>query len=84
MECTKVRVLVFDRHNYVLWSGRMKVYVQAQGYDVWKSVKTRYTKLSTLPTNDVGKNLYDSNAKVVSAILNGLKKLAYVKVTHLK
>jgi hypothetical protein len=35
----------FDGHNgqrYEIWSIKMKVLLQAQGYDVWKSVVTGY------------------------------------------
>jgi hypothetical protein len=28
----------FDGQNYDLWSRRMKAYVQAHGFDVWKSI----------------------------------------------
>ena len=29
--------------SYEMWSCRMKVFLQAQGYDVWKSIVTGYT-----------------------------------------
>lgn len=62
----------------------MKAYVQGQGYDVWQSIMTSYKKPSTSPSDDAGKKIYDSNAKAMSSILNGLIDSAYVKVMHCK
>jgi hypothetical protein len=35
----------------IIWSIRMKTYLQALGYDVWKSVVTGYRPSKTPPTN---------------------------------
>jgi hypothetical protein len=38
-------VSFFNGHNglkYEIWSGRMKVFLKAQGYDIWKSIVIGY------------------------------------------
>ena len=38
-------VPLFNGHNglkYDIWSGRMKVFLKAQEYDIWQSVVTGY------------------------------------------
>ena len=44
---TKTGTPLFDGLNYALWSVRMRVYLQAQGVDVWKIVANR----CDVPTN---------------------------------
>jgi hypothetical protein len=36
MEYAKIGVPQFDGHNYAFWRRRMKTYIQAHGFDVWK------------------------------------------------
>jgi hypothetical protein len=40
MDCTNNGTLVFDGHNYEIWSSRMKVFLKEQWFDVWHSVVT--------------------------------------------
>jgi hypothetical protein len=45
MEYTENGVPMFDGQSgleYEIWSRRTKVFLQAQGYDIWKSVVTGY------------------------------------------
>jgi hypothetical protein len=58
--------------NYALWSRRMKTYVQAHGFDVWKSVVDGYKEPSTHPTDNDGKKLSQNNSREKNDILNGL------------
>jgi hypothetical protein len=60
----------------------MKTYVQARGFDVWKSVIDRYKELVNPPTNNDGSKLSQNNLRAKNAILNGLVDSIYVKVMH--
>ena len=60
MECSKFISLVFTRSNYAIWCERMKLFLLAQGLEVWKIVEDGYTihsDLSILGT--VEKRIYD-------------------------
>jgi hypothetical protein len=72
----------FDGKNYAFWSRRMKTYVQAQGFDVWKSVVDGYKEPATPPTDNDGKKLSQNNSRDKNSILNGLVDSVYVKVMH--
>jgi hypothetical protein len=72
----------FDGQNYAFWSRRMKTYVQAQGFEVWKSVVDGYKEPTVPPTNDNGKKLSLNNSKATNALLNGLCDSVYTKVIH--
>jgi hypothetical protein len=72
----------FDGHNYVLWSKRMKTYVQAQGFDVWKLVVDGYKDLGTPPIDNDGNKPSQNNSRDKKDILNGLIDFVYVKVMH--
>jgi hypothetical protein len=53
MDYTENGAPIFNGQNgldYEIWSRRMKVFLQAQGYDVWKSVVTGYTTTKKLKT----------------------------------
>jgi hypothetical protein len=72
----------FDGQNYAFWRRRMKTYVQAHGFDVWKSVVDGYKEPATPPTDNDGKKLSQNNSRAKNAILNGLVDSVYVKVMH--
>jgi hypothetical protein len=72
----------FDGHNYAFWSRRMKTYIQAQGFEVWKSIVDGYKEPVIPPTNENGRKLKLNNSKAKNAILNGLVDSVYVKVMH--
>ena len=71
-EFTKHGLPLFDGHNYAFWSIRMKFFLQTQGVDVWQAVLNEYSAPTTIPTNVVGKKIYESNSKAMYAILGGL------------
>jgi hypothetical protein len=72
----------FDGHNYALWRRRMKTYVQAHGFEVWKSVVDGYKEPTVPPTNENGRKLSLNNSKAKNALLNGLGDSVYGKVMH--
>jgi hypothetical protein len=74
----------FDGQKYVFWSIRMRTYIQAQGFQVWKSIVDGYTALVVPPTNDKAVKLGENNSKATNALLNGLSDTVFTKVTHCK
>jgi hypothetical protein len=72
----------FHGQNYAFWRRKMKTYVQAQGFDVWKSVLYGYKEPATPPTDNDGNKLNQNNSRAKNVILNGLVDLVYVKVMH--
>ena len=56
----------------------METYLQALGYDVWKSVVTSYTPSKTPPMDVVEKEESEDNTIVMNVILSGLVCCAYV------
>jgi hypothetical protein len=71
--------LMFDGQNYEIWSSRMKVFLEAHGYDVWYSVVTIYTA-SKKPLKTASKKELKRNNKIeMDAILDGLPNLVKVK-----
>jgi hypothetical protein len=58
-------VTLFNGHNglkYEIWSGRMKIFLKEQGYDIWKSVATGYD--SSKKENIVAKKELKKNNKI--------------------
>jgi hypothetical protein len=70
----------FDGQKYAFWSIRMKTYIQAQGFQVWKSIVDGYTT----PTNEKVVKLGENNSKAINALLNGLSDTVFTKVSHCK
>ena len=81
---TKTRTPLFDGLNYAFWSIRMKVYLQAQGADVWKMIVNTYDILANPPTNarSIERKNYEDNSKAMNAILIGLTETVFVNVMH--
>jgi hypothetical protein len=82
MEYNKIGVPPFYGQNYSLWSRRMKTYIQAHGFDVWKLVAYGYTTPSSHSIDRDGKKLNENNSRDTHLILNGLENPIYVKVLH--
>jgi hypothetical protein len=82
MEYAKIGAPRFDGHNYAFWNKRMKTFLQAQGFDVWKSVVDGYTTPTTPPTDKDGKKLSENNSKAKGTILSSLDDSIFVKVMH--
>jgi hypothetical protein len=74
----------FDGQKYAFWSIRMKTYIQAHGFQVWKSIVDGYTAPTVLPTNDKAVKLGENNSKSINALLNGLSDTVFTKVAHCK
>ena len=81
-EFTKHGLPLFDGHNYAFWSIRMKLFLQTQGVYVWQAVLNEYSAPTNIPTDVVGKKIYESNSKAMYAILGGLAGSEFVKVMH--
>ena len=81
-EFTKHGLPLFDGHNYAFWSIRMKLFLQSQGVDVWKSCLNTYNALATIPTDPISRKLYESNSKAMYGILGGLAASEFVKVMN--
>ena len=80
---TKTGTPLFDGLNYAFWSIRMKVYLQAQGIDIWKMIVNTYNIPSTTSTTTATdhKN-FEDNSKAMNALLSGLTETVFVKVMH--
>ena len=62
----------------------MRVYLQAQGVDVWKAIVNRYNVPTTPPIDNARQNIYEDNSKEMNSILSGLAETVFVKVMELK
>jgi hypothetical protein len=62
----------------------MKTYIQAQGFEIWKSIVDGYTTPIVLPTNEKVVKLDQNNSKSKNALLNGLSETLFTKVSHCK
>jgi hypothetical protein len=60
----------------------MKMYVQAHGFDVWKSIVDGYKEPATPPIDNRGKKLNQNNLRAKNVIMNGLFYSIYVKFMH--
>jgi hypothetical protein len=74
----------FDGHKYVFWSITMKTYIQAHGFQVWKSIVDGYTTPVVPPINDKAMKLGENNSKSTNALLNGISDTVFTKVAHCK
>jgi hypothetical protein len=71
----------FDGQNgqrYEMWSISMKTFLEAQGYDVWKSVVTGYTTTKK-PYTATKKELKRNNKISMDFILEGLPNSIKIK-----
>jgi hypothetical protein len=80
MECTNNGTPMFDGQNYEIWSHKMKVFLQAHGFDVWKSVVTGYTTSKKPLKTTAKKELKRNNKIAMDSILDGLHDSVKVKV----
>jgi hypothetical protein len=62
----------------------MKTYIQAQGFEIWKSIVDGYTTPVFQPTNDKALKLNQNNSKAKNALLNGLSEIIFTKFSHCK
>jgi hypothetical protein len=80
MDCTNNGMPMFDGQNYEIWSSRMKVFLEAQGFDIWNSVVSGYTTPKKPLKTATKKELKRNNKITMDAILDGLSDLVKVKV----
>jgi len=71
--------LCLDGTNFVLWKIIMRAYLQSLGVDVWEIFEGGYHYPTSIPTDCVGKKLYENSAKEVNDIFGGLAKYKFVK-----
>ena len=84
MECNKFGSLVFTGSNYVIWSARMKLFLLAQGLEVWQIVEDGYTIPSDLSTlSIVEKRRYDCKSRAASIIMGPVVDSELIKIVHL-
>jgi hypothetical protein len=62
----------------------MKTYIQAQGFEIWKSIANGYTTPTVPPTNDKEVKLGQNNSKAKNSLLNGISETIFTKVAHCK
>lgn len=79
---TKNGAPLFYGTNYAFWIIRMRVFLMAQGFEVWNSVVNGYTSPTTPLTNINGKKLYESNAKAMNTILSSILGSKFVKMMN--
>jgi hypothetical protein len=53
----------------------MEIFLQAQGFDVWKAIVDEHKAPTTPPIDKDGKKLCENNSKDTNAILSGLASL---------
>jgi hypothetical protein len=74
----------FNGGGYALWKIRMKNFMLALGFDIWKSVVDGYTAPTSPPKDAAGKKICNDNSRAVNGILGGLTNSICVKVMHCK
>jgi hypothetical protein len=74
----------FDGQKYAFWIIRIKTYIHAHRFQVWKSIVYGYTVPTVPPTNDKAMKLGENNSKATNALLNGLNDMVFTKVSHCK
>ena len=74
----------FDGQKYAFWTIRMSTYIQAQGFQVWKSIVDGYTTPVVPPTNEKEVKLGENNSKSKNALLNCFSDMIFTKVSHYK
>jgi hypothetical protein len=62
----------------------MKTYIQAHGFEIWKSIVDGYIVPAVPPTNDKAVKLGQNNFKATNSLLNCLGEMVFTKVTHCK
>ncbi len=84
MECNKFESPIFTGSNYVIWSERMKLFLLAQGLEVWHILEDGYTIPSDLLTlGKVEKRRYDCNSRAASIITRAVVDSELIKIVHL-
>jgi hypothetical protein len=80
---TSIRPPLFNGNNLIFWKKRMRSYLQSLGAEVWAIVEGGYQYPSVVPTDPTERKTYETNAKVVNALLGSLTESEFVKVMQL-
>jgi hypothetical protein len=62
----------------------MRTYIQAQGFEIWKSIVDGYTTPTVSLTKDKDMKLGQNKSKSTNALMNGLGESIFTKVAHCK
>jgi hypothetical protein len=60
----------------------MKTYIQAQGFDVWRSIVDGYKVPATPLTDRDGKNIKENNSRYRNTIKNGVTQAIHTNIMH--
>jgi hypothetical protein len=82
MDHTRVGIPQFNGEKYALWRKKIQTYIQAHGFDVWKSMVDGYKSPTTPPTDKDGKKLAENNSRAKNAIQNGVDESIFTKIMH--
>ena len=75
---------LFTGESYALCSVRMRCYLISLGCKVWSSIEKDYKIPSKLPIDRDEQDKYESNAKALNAILNGLTNSFFFKLCNVR
>ena len=76
---TSIHPPLFNGSNLVFWKVRTRAYLQSLGADVWGIIEGGHQYPSSIPTDEVEKKKYETNAKAVNTLLGSLEKSKFVK-----
>lgn len=82
-EMTSIRPPLFNGNNFIYWKTRTRSYIQSLGEDVWANVEGGYHYPTTVAIDATEKKTYETNGKVVNALLGSLTELEFFKVMQL-
>ena len=72
---TSIRPPLFNGNNLIFWKTRTRSYLQSLGAYVWAIVEGGYQYPNSVPIDAVARKNYETNAKVVNALLGSLTQL---------
>ena len=79
---TKYGSSLFDGSNYAFWSIRMRAYIEAQGIEIWKSIKNGYKVPNTVPIDADELAQYNNNSKAENHLLGAIDEFVFNKVMN--
>jgi len=74
-----VKPHLFNGTNFVFWKVGMREFLQTLGSNVWVIVEGGYQYLASITKNTTWKKQYETNAKVVNAILGSIVESEFMK-----
>ena len=76
----KAETLLFDGSNYAFWSIKMRAFIEAQGIEIWQSIKNGYKVPQTVPTYAAELDQYNNNSKDINHLLGSIDEFVFNKV----